>query len=102
MHMAMQAPHSNRAYECNLDKLGDNHRTPSDLNVQRTAYASFNQALYRSITAFGTTSGTIYYQYCPMALENKGGYWLSDSGVVRNPYLGSKMLSCGSTKETIN
>ncbi len=80
----------------------DQISSATDLNVQRTAYASFNQALYRSITAFGTTSGTIYYQYCPMALENKGGYWLSDSGVVRNPYLGSKMLSCGSTKETIN
>lgn len=73
-----------------------------DLQAQRAAYASFNQTLYKSLKAFGTNGDAVYYQHCPMALDNKGGFWLSDSKEIKNPYLGSNMLSCGSTKETIN
>ena len=47
------------------------------------------------------TSGEVYKQYCPMAFEGKGGYWLSNSKEVRNPYYGDKMLKCGSVQETI-
>ena len=41
------------------------------------------------------TSGTIYKQYCPMALNNTGGYWLSSEEKILNPYFGDKMLKCG-------
>lgn len=41
------------------------------------------------------TSGTIYKQYCPMAFNGEGAYWLSDSKEVRNPYFGYQMLKCG-------
>jgi Protein of unknown function (DUF3347). len=44
---------------------------------------------------------TIYFQYCPMALNDKGAYWLSNSAEVRNPYFGKKMLECGEVVETI-
>ncbi len=81
-----------------LDKIA----ASIDLKDQRAAYASFSQALYKGLKAFGTTAGTVYYQHCPMALDNKGGYWLSNSKEIKNPYFGSTMLTCGSTKETIN
>ena len=81
-----------------LDKIG----ASTDIKAQRAAYASFNQALYKSLKAFGTTAGTVYYQHCPMALDNKGGFWLSNSKEIINPYFGSSMLTCGSTKEAIN
>ena len=70
--------------------------------VQKESFASFNGALYKSIKAFGLAGNTAYYQHCPMALNNKGGYWLSKSEEIRNPYLGKMMLTCGSTKETLN
>ena len=73
-----------------------------DIKAQRAAYASFNQALYKSLKTFGNTAGTVYYQHCPMALDNKGGFWLSDSKEIKNPYFGNSMLTCGSTKEIIN
>jgi hypothetical protein len=41
------------------------------------------------------TSGAIYKQYCPMALNNTGGYWLSSEEKILNPYFGDKMLKCG-------
>ena len=46
--------------------------------------------------------GAVYLEFCPMANDNKGGYWLSNESVIENPYFGDKMLKCGSVKETIN
>ncbi|TNE72891.1 DUF3347 domain-containing protein [bacterium] len=43
----------------------------------------------------------LYVQFCPMADNNKGAYWLSTQKDILNPYFGSMMLSCGTTKETI-
>ena len=42
-----------------------------------------------------------YYQFCPMANNGKGANWLSKENVVKNPYYGSMMLSCGKVTETI-
>ena len=73
----------------------------TDLEKQRTAYAQFEEGLYRSIKAFGVTDKPVYRQFCPMALNNKGSYWLSDKKPIRNPYFGDQMLTCGETKEVI-
>ncbi|MCR9062732.1 MAG: DUF3347 domain-containing protein [Cytophagales bacterium] len=43
----------------------------------------------------------LYQQYCPMYNDKKGGTWLSDSEEIKNPLFKSKMLSCGSIKQTI-
>ncbi|MDP4747411.1 MAG: efflux RND transporter periplasmic adaptor subunit, partial [Algoriphagus sp.] len=42
----------------------------------------------------------VYKDYCPMAFDNKGGYWLSETEDIRNPYFGASMLSCGEVKQT--
>ncbi|ADB42827.1 MULTISPECIES: efflux RND transporter periplasmic adaptor subunit [Spirosoma] len=76
--------------------------TTTDLEKQRTAYAQFEDGLYRSVKAFGVTDKPVYRQFCPMALNNKGSYWLSDKKPIRNPYFGNQMLTCGETKEEIN
>ena len=46
-------------------------------------------------------SGKIYKDFCPMALGGKGAYWLSSMEEIRNPYYGSKMLSCGKVEKVI-
>ena len=74
----------------------------TEVKDQKVAYASLSQALYKSVKVFGTTAETVYYQHCPMALDNQGAFWLSDSEVIRNPYFEGKMLTCGSTKGTID
>jgi hypothetical protein len=35
-----------------------------------------------------------------MAFDGEGGYWLSDSKEIRNPYYGEKMLVCGNVEKT--
>ena len=48
------------------------------------------------------TGGVVYYQFCPMAFDNKGAYWLSNENVVLNPYFGQEMLTCGRVMDSIN
>lgn len=71
------------------------------ISEQRKYFAAFNDALYKSIKEFGIGGETVYYQHCPMALDNSGANWLSNSKEIRNPYFGDKMLKCGSVKETL-
>ncbi|GAB3648021.1 DUF3347 domain-containing protein [Echinicola sediminis] len=66
----------------------------SDLEKQREAFAALSSAVEKSIEG-ELASGAVYKQYCPMAFNNKGGYWLSDQEAIRNPYFGDKMLKCG-------
>jgi membrane fusion protein, copper/silver efflux system len=73
-----------------------------DISNQRIAFSDMSNALYFSIKEFGISGMNVYHQYCPMALNNKGAYWLSNEKKIQNPYFGDMMMSCGSTKETLN
>jgi hypothetical protein len=42
----------------------------------------------------------LYQDYCPMADDGKGAIWISEIKEIKNPYQGSKMLTCGSIKKT--
>ncbi len=46
-------------------------------------------------------NGQFFVQYCPMAFEGKGAYWMSNSNEIRNPYFGDLMLTCGETTEIL-
>ena len=80
-----------------LEKIGSSR----DLEIQRETYAGFNLAFYKVIKSFGLGNITTYYQYCPMALGDKGAYWFSHTKEIRNPYFGEAMLKCGETRETL-
>lgn len=68
---------------------------------QRDHFATLSKRMYELNKAFATGQGSLYYQYCPMAFNNKGGYWLSAEKQVLNPYFGDKMLKCGKVIETL-
>lgn len=84
-----------------LNETLDKIQGTNDIEKQRLAYADFSDALYGAIEMFGTTGETIYYQYCPMARDNKGAYWLSAVEEIKNPYFGNAMLSCGENRAVI-
>ena len=73
----------------------------NDIEKQRNEYIQFNLAFYESVKMFGLENTITYFQYCPMANNDKGAYWLSSKKDILNPYFGDAMLSCGETKETI-
>ncbi len=87
-----------------LDDLKKNPVTikgTTDIALQRKYFAGFSQNFYQRIKTFGINTGDIYYQYCPMALDNQGTYWLNDIREIHNPYFGEKMETCGSVKEVL-
>ena len=76
--------------------------TAPSLSEQRKAFSGVSDQMYRYIRAFGLSGSTAYYAYCPMALNNKGAYWLTDAREVRNPYFGDQMLKCGALRQELN
>ncbi len=76
-------------------------QTNKDIEVQRRAFSKLSDNLYKSIKAFGLDGTTAYYEFCPMAFNDEGAYWLSDQEKIRNPYFGDEMLTCGVVKEKL-
>ena len=71
-----------------------------DMVNQREHFMRLSKNMYALIKVAKLTE-TVYYQFCPMANDGKGANWLSKESVIKNPYYGSQMLSCGKTVETI-
>ena len=71
-----------------------------DAATQRMIFMNLSEKMYALIKA-AKPAGKIYYQHCPMYNDGKGANWLSKEPVIKNPYYGSVMLSCGSVTETI-
>ena len=76
-------------------------QSSTDIEAQRKAFSNLSDNLYKSVKAFGLGGKQAFYDYCPMAFNNEGAYWLSDQEQIKNPYFGDKMLTCGSVKETL-
>ncbi|BDD07180.1 DUF3347 domain-containing protein [Aureibacter tunicatorum] len=70
----------------------------NSLNVQRNAFSDLSALVYQSQKE-DSKNVTLYRQYCPMAFDYAGGYWLSAEKEVNNPYFGDKMLHCGKVVE---
>ncbi|MGI8893618.1 MAG: DUF3347 domain-containing protein [Bacteroidia bacterium] len=73
-----------------------------DMEKQREYFQTVSDNFYELLKTTGVTGETVYRQYCPMAFDDKGAYWLSSEKEIRNPYFGDAMLKCGSVKETLN
>lgn len=67
----------------------------TDIEVQRTHFVGITQSVYEIAKSFKPNTQKVYYQFCPMAFDDKGGFWLNEQEKVYNPYFGDKMLHCG-------
>lgn len=77
-----------------IASAGDNEK-------QRKAFSELSIEFYNVIKTFDLMDKTVYYQFCPMALNDKGAFWLSTKEEILNPYFGAQMLSCGENKEIL-
>ena len=68
---------------------------------KRENFIFLSQPLIKIVEAFGANQ-KLYVNFCPMANNNKGAYWLSNSEEIRNPFFGEAMLTCGEVRSTIN
>ena len=70
------------------------------LDQVRMSFSPLSDQLFHSLKKF-QVSVAGYRQFCPMAMDNKGAYWLSDSEKILNPYFGDAMLTCGNVEEDL-
>lgn len=73
----------------------------ADIATQRTAFSALSTDFISLAKKSGLSSGQLYVDFCPMAMNDKGAYWLSGDQAIQNPYFGEQMLTCGEVKETI-
>lgn len=71
-----------------------------DIKHQREHFVSMSKDIYGLVRAFGGRR-VLYHDHCPMAQDNKGAMWISETKDIRNPYFGSRMPACGSVEEVI-
>ena len=74
------------------------------IEMKRSHFSIVSNSLLEAIKQYGMHSAeksALYLEYCPMAFDNKGAYWISDSKEIMNPYFGDAMLHCGEVKEIL-
>lgn len=71
------------------------------IEEQRKYFEDFSNPFITAVQLFGIDK-KVYKQFCPMANNDKGAFWLSESDVIANPYFGASMLKCGEVKEIIH
>ncbi len=72
----------------------------SDIKSQRDHFKHLSSHLIKAVQIFGVNE-KVYVEFCPMADNNNGAYWLSKEEQILNPYFGDAMLKCGEVKQTI-
>lgn len=83
------------------------HKTSKGINEsvslehQRKQFQMISDKLIEMIRNFDEVNDKLFVQFCPMADDNKGAFWISKEEQVLNPYFGDAMLKCGSVKQVI-
>lgn len=75
--------------------------TAKDIEKQREVFSALSNQIIKTVETFNIKTETVFVSYCPMALGDKGAFWLSKTEEINNPYFGDKMLRCGEVKKKI-
>lgn len=84
-----------------LEEVLTTMKNTTEIKIQREEFEDLNDWMEIQVKD-ALESGTIYKQFCPMAFNNEGAFWLSTNKEVLNPYFGDVMLHCGRIDAEIN
>jgi hypothetical protein len=88
-------------FEKALVSVTDKMIQARNIEEQRVQFEQISMLMY-ALAGNGQFEGQrLYKQFCPMAFDNKGAYWLSLEENVLNPYFGDRMLKCGYVEEVL-
>lgn len=73
-----------------------------DLKNKRNEFAMIADAMWSLTRTVRYSDQKLYWEYCPMAFDNKGAYWISYEREIKNPYFGSQMMNCGSVEDSLD
>lgn len=71
------------------------------LEAKRRHFSNVSEAVYKLAKIAELRNGGVYQQFCPMAFNDEGAYWLSPEAEIKNPYFGKKMLECGEVRDSL-
>jgi len=86
------------AYKMQISDALKKMEMAKDLEAVRQHFSQLSNIMLEIAETFGLENEKIYWNYCPMAFDNKGANWLSETEEIRNPYFGDAMHSCGEIK----
>ena len=72
------------------------------IEAKRKSFQMVSDQLYDLVRTVQYDKAIVYHQFCPMAFNDQGANWLSNSSDIRNPYIPKKMLTCGEVKDSID
>jgi Cu(I)/Ag(I) efflux system membrane fusion protein len=72
--------------------------TSQDIDFLRKEFSTLTKGVTEIVETFGLSKGEVFVDFCPMAFNDQGGYWLSELEEIKNPYYGDAMLKCGVVK----
>ena len=73
----------------------------TDIEQKRKAFQMISSGLFDLVRTVRYDKQKVYMLHCPMAFNNAGADWLSNTTEIKNPYFGSKMLTCGSVVDSV-
>ena len=85
-----------------LNKVMQEINTTKKIDEVYGPFAEISDLFFDLLDHFKIKNLTLFRQYCPMAFDNKGAYWLSNTQDIYNPYFGEEMRFCGEVKEQLN
>jgi hypothetical protein len=74
----------------------------SSLSEMRKEFEMIADNLWQLTRVVKYNGQKLFWQYCPMAFNNRGAYWISSERQVRNPYFGNEMLECGKVADSLD
>jgi Cu(I)/Ag(I) efflux system membrane fusion protein len=69
---------------------------------KRKSFQMITSDMYDLIRVVKYDQAVVYLTHCPMAFDNKGADWLSNTSEIVNPYLPKKMIDCGEIKDSVD
>ncbi|MBS3807625.1 MAG: efflux RND transporter periplasmic adaptor subunit [Bacteroidales bacterium] len=73
-----------------------------EMKEQRRHFIDLSNAMITLVKTFKSPGSKLFVQFCPMADNDQGAYWLSSQEQIRNPYFGDMMLTCGEVRDEVN
>ncbi len=91
-----------RSYAVSISSELKSIVSETDREERRKSFQTVSEQIYDLIRTVKYDRAIVYHQYCPMAFNDAGAFWLSNSSDIRNPYLPKKMLTCGEVKDSLD
>jgi Cu(I)/Ag(I) efflux system membrane fusion protein len=76
--------------------------TEKDIERKRNIFGNIAESMWTLTRTVRYGGKKLFWEYCPMAFNNQGAYWISYERDIKNPYFGSKMINCGSVEDSID